>query len=286
MNYFEKILNKLSKRKRMPKVCRGLQVFAIVLFSLFILSLALIMGTTEKGLKIMTRRFVDNVEVDEKYFEHLMDYGFDEDMCRELLEGDEIRHLTADILTDRLRAVFKNTKSYELSFDESKELVKGYVKGVADNHSLKLEDKELNILTSYTCDISGISTMFLYDTPAKYRTAVFDVDKADIEAGNSLLQLLAFLTSPVFVVMNIVMYFIIIILLLVLGNKISLTMPIANTSLYPSIAILGFSFGEVFMMNANAVTDYIFRLLMISSGTGIIFGILLFFAVRFITSEQ
>ena len=278
MSLRERIINKakdIGNKKRPPKLVVLLRTFGIILYLFLIFLLALTLGTTEKGLEGLTHSFVEGKEVDEKYYEHYYEYGFTKDQCVSLLEGEGIKYLTADIMTERLRAIFRNTKSYSITLDEAKSSIREEVVKVMGEG---MDETSLSAVTDYTADISGISTMFWYDTPDQYRTAIFDASKTDAEMSNSLLHTLATLSSPMFMVLILLMFLSILVLLYFFdkGNR---KLSFLNIALYPALAVLGFSIGEVFMPDASEVTDYIFRLVAASSIIGILFGIVIFVLV-------
>ena len=277
-------IEQFSKRERTPKVVKLLRIFASVIYFILILLLALTLGTTEKGLKTMTHKFVESKTVDEKYYEHYIEYGFSEDSCKRILEGEEIKYLTADVMVERMRAIFRDTKSYKISLDEAKESIRKILFDAAAEQGLELDDNALSALVDYTADISGISTMFWYDTPAEYRTAIFDTSKEDAEMSNSLLSILATLSSPLFMILLLVMFIIIMVILYFLDTR-EKKFSFLNVTLYPSLALLGFSIGEIFMPDAPAITDYVFRLISISSIIGVLFGVGIFFLIRLLESR-
>ena len=271
-------ITRLGRKERPPRLIVLLRIFGIILYLFFIFLLALVIGTSEKGLERMTHSFVEGKVVDEKYYEHYYEYGLNEDQCRELLEGEEIKYLTADVMTERLRAIFKNIRRYNISFDEAKSKIKEEIRRVAGEG---MDETSLNALTDYTSDISGISTMFWYDTPDQYRTAIFDASKGDAEMSNSLLSALATLSSLPFIVITFLM-FVTILGFLYFFDKKDRKSSFLNITLYPSLAVLGFSIGEVFMPDASAITDYIFRTLSVSSLIGVFLGILIFILIYFL----
>lgn len=277
--------DKLANRERAPKVVRLLRVFASILYFALILLLALTLGTTEKGLEGMTHSFVESRTVDEKYYEHYLEYGFTNESCKKLLEGKEIKYLTADIMTERMRAVFRGTKSYKISLEEAKSRIRKALVGVIDEQGLELDDTSITTLVDYTADISGISTMFWYDTPSEYRTAIFDASKGNTEMSNSLLETLSLLSSPFFILIIFIMFIIVMVILYFLDTR-EKKFSFLNVTLYPSLALLGFSIGEIFMPDAPAITDYVFRLIIISSIIGIVLGVGIFFLVKLLEGRE
>ena len=277
---------KLKKSKnRIPGVCRALQMFSIVLFVLVLFFIFLSVISADWNLKKMTRVYVDSVEIDTQYFDGLKLYGFTDDMCRSLLEGDEIKTLTADVMRDRFNAIFHNTKDFDVSYDEARAVVEKEILRVAGEGKLDLEEKEIKALVDYTCDISGISTMYKFNTPAEYRTSIYDVDRESIDFVNKFLLALSKISSPLFASFILLLYLSAVCVMIYLENKRKIILPAANTALYPSIAILAFSIGEIFMPDASKVTDYIFINILCVSAAGIVFGILLLVICKFIIGK-
>lgn len=262
-------------KKRMPAVCRALQVFSIILF-IFVLFFSLLSyATTEKNLSKMTRVYVDDVEIDKQYFDGYYLYDFTEDMCRELLEGEKMKALTSDIMKERLMAIFHNTSKFDYTEEEIKSTIHDEVVRVAKEGGVELKSEGLEAVVDYTCDISGISTMLKFKTPAQYRTAIYDADRESIDYINSFLVTLSKISSPLYAVFMLVLYLGSLVILVFLSNRFDVSFSIANTAIYPSLAIFAFSIGEIFMPDASVVTDYIFRKVLVVSGAGVILGILL-----------
>lgn len=274
-----------KKQNKIPGVCRALQIFSIVLFVLVLFFIFLSVISADWNLKKMTRVYVDSVEIDTQYFDGLKLYGFTDDMCRSLLEGDEIKTLTADVMRDRFNAIFHNTKDFDVSYDEARAVVEKEILRVAGEGKLDLEEKEIKALVDYTCDISGISTMYKFNTPAEYRTSIYDADRESIDFVNKFLLALSKISSPLFASFILLLYLSAVCVMIYLENKRKIILPAANTALYPSIAILAFSIGEIFMPDASKVTDYIFINILCVSAAGIVFGILLLVICKFIIGK-
>lgn len=284
---FSKLKRKMYKRqqrgkKGVPGVIRALQIFSIFLFILVLFFTFLSVIASEKSLRKMSRVYVDSVEIDTQYFDGYYKYDFTEDMCKNFLEGEEMKKLTSEILTERLLAIFHNTKEFKFTEDGTKDVIRGEIKRVAEENNINLTDEGIEALTNYTCDISGISTMFKFNTPAQYRTAIYDADRESIDYINKFLIGLSKVSSPLFPMFMLLLYMISVAILIFLGYKLDLSMPVANTSLYPSIAIFAFSIGEIFMPDASVVTDYLFRKVLLVSGAGIVFGIMVMIIYKYL----
>ena len=223
----------------------------------------------------MTRVYVDDVEIDKQYFDGYYLYDFTEDMCRELLEGEKMKALTSDIMKERLMAIFHNTSKFDYTEEEIKSTIHDEVVRVAKEGGVELKSEGLEAVVDYTCDISGISTMLKFKTPAQYRTAIYDADRESIDYINSFLVTLSKISSPLYAVFMLVLYLGSLVILVFLSNRFDVSFSIANTAIYPSLAIFAFSIGEIFMPDASVVTDYIFRKVLVVSGAGVILGILL-----------
>ena len=274
-----------NNKNRIPGVCRALQIFAIVLFVLVLFFIFLSFISSDWNLKKMTRVYVDSVEIDTQYFDGLKLYGFTDDMCRNLLEGEEMKTLTADVMRDRFKAIFHDTKNFDVSYDEARTIVEKEILRVAGEGNLELEEKEIRALVDYTCDISGISTMYKFNTPAEYRTSIYDADRESIDFVNRFLLVLSKISSPVFAGFILLLYLSAVCVMIYLENKRKIILPAANTALYPSIAIFAFSIGEIFMPDASKVTDYVFRNILYVSAAGIVFGILLLVICKYIIGK-
>lgn len=268
-------------RKKIPRPVFLLRIFAGLLFLILILLLAVLLGTSEKSLRGLTRGFIDSKEVETEYHEHYLEYGFSEDSCRKILEGDKLKHLTADIMAERLLVIFRGRERYTISREEAEDVIREELLSVSREQGLEVDEISITTLVDYTADISGISTMFLYDTPAEYRTAVFDTSKSDIEATSSLLSFLSTISSFWFILLIFLMYMTVLTILYFLdkGDKV---LSFLNTSLYPSLAVTGFSIGEIFLPDSSELTDYIFRLLTFSGIIGAGFGVGLYFLIKFL----
>ena len=103
--------------------------------------------------------------------------------------------------------------------------------------------------------------------------------------SNSLLETLALLSSPFFILIIFVMFIIVMVILYFLDTR-EKKFSFLNITLYPSLALLGFSIGEIFMPDAPAITDYVFRLIIISSIIGIVLGVGIFFLVKLLEGRE
>ena len=135
-------------------------------------------------------------------------------------------------------------------------------------------------------DISGISVMLRFDTPAQYRTAVYDLDKGNMDFVNTFLGSLAKISFPIFPVFICVLYLVIVGIMAILGRKKDIAIPVADTAIYPSLSIFAFSIGEIFMPGTSEVTDYIFRYVFLISGLGVIFGAGLLVFYRYLDNKR
>ena len=276
---------KSENRTKIPRVCRALQVFSIILFVFVLFFVFLSVISADWNLKRLTKVYVNSVEIDTQYFDGLKLYGFTDEMCRKLLEGDTIKNITSDVMRDRFKAIFHNTEEFEISYDEVRSVVEKEIKKVADEGGLELKEKELKALTDYTCDISGISTMYKFNTPAEYRSSIYDADRDSIDFVNRFLVTLSKISSPLFSGFILILYLATIVIMIYLESRKRIVLPVANTALYPSIAIFSFSIGEIFMPDASKVTDFVFRNILFVSAAGIIFGVLLFAICRLFLSK-
>jgi hypothetical protein len=159
------------------------------------------------------------------------------------------------------------------------------------NENGVVSESKVSSLTDYTCDISGITAMFVYDTPLAYRNSLFDTDEAgDIQVGTKILKGIATLSSWYFLLTVFVMYLIVLIILFFIksrGEAEGIHTVIANTSLYPSFILLGISIGELLgIQDTPIITDFVFEHLLIVCIVGILWGILNYFGVRKSVTEK
>ena len=230
--------------------------------------------------------YVGTAEIDETYFEVYYSYGFTDQMCEKLLEGDEMKSITSEIISEKLLAIFGKTNTFRFSEEEIKNSVKEEIRRVANEERVELSGEVLDSLTDYTMDISGISVMLRFDTPAQYRTAVYDLDKGNMDFVNTFLGSLAKISFPIFPVFICVLYLVIVGIMAILGRKKDIAIPVADTAIYPSLSIFAFSIGEIFMPGTSEVTDYIFRYVFLISGLGVIFGAGLLVFYRYLDNKR
>lgn len=273
-------------KSKIPGVCRALQVFSILLFIMVLFVVFLSVISADWNLKRLTRVYVDSVEIDTQYFDNLKIYGFTDEMCKNLLEGESLKNLTADVMRDRFKAIFHNTDAFEISYEDAEEVIEKEIERVVEEGGLVLKKGERGALTAYICDISGISTMFKFNTPAEYRTSINDADRGTIDFVNHFLIILSKLSSLVFSGFILLLYLSTICVTIYLENRKQIILPVANTALYPSIAILAFSLGEIFMPDASKVTDYVFRNIVFISAMGAVFGVLLLMVCKVLIGNR
>ena len=273
------------KTKKIPGVCRALQVFSLIMF-IFVLAFTLLsVVSSEKSLDKMTKVYVNSVKIDEKYFDGYKLYDFTDDMCRDLLEGERMKSLTAEVMKDRFMAIFHNTSSFSFTFEDSKSVIREEIERVSEGKA-EVSEKGMDALVDYTADISGISTMYKFNTPAQYRTSIYDADRESIDFVNRFLLGLSKVSSPLFPLFMLLLYVLAVAMLIFLGEKYDISFSVANTAIYPSIAIFAFSLGEIFMPDASVVTDFIFKRILFISGAGILFGITILVVYRYLFVKE
>lgn len=271
------------KKTRYSGAVRVFQFFATLIFIFVIIFFTLSLATTKKNLKSLCNKYVREVELDSKYFSNYIDAGYTEEEVKKFLTDDRIYDLVSGVMNDRLLAIFKYSDEYIYTLDMCNEEILAVL--TEYNTDNKISAEKLSSLTKYTCDISGISSMFIFDTPVAYRNALFrDENLQNMEADTKILKGLAVLSSWYFLLTVVLMYIIVIAILIFVANKderVKLHPIIANTSITPSIVLFGISFGEMFgIQKQPIITDYIFKNVLFVSLAGTIVGIVSYFLVK------
>jgi len=258
---------------------RAFQVFSTFLFVLLMIFFTLNIATSRKGLTTLCNKYVSNAELNTEYFDAYIEAGFTMEQATEMLEDERIHKLGANVMTDRALAIFKYSESYKFTLDDCNKRFEEIIREYNTKFNLGLGDEKIASLSKYSSDISGISSMFIYETPLAYRTAVFDLDKSDnIELDTSILKGFAFLSEWYFITAILIMYLIVLIILVVICDKVerdNIHFIICNTSLYPSLLGLGIYLGRIFCIPERVIiTDYVFNCFLIIIIIGFIWGLI------------
>lgn len=273
----DKSSKKKVKKDRLEGATRAFQVVSGIFFTLFLVTLIICLCTSKKGIEKLCKDYVYSVEITNEYFDNYIDAGFTEEMCYELLKSIEVKDSVAYVMYDRVLAIFHNTSSYEYTIEYCKEQIGKKITEISNNNNLSLSETQISNLTSYTVDICGISSMFIYDSPTMYRTSVFEATDEDIGSYGEIFEMMATLTSPFFPICFGVMFLICIIILVVICEKPSMNrlfLLICDTMLYPSLVCLAFSIAELFgKKNGALVIQYIFKNALTVSIIGVLLGI-------------
>lgn len=268
-----------KKRKERNFSATVFRMVATVLFFLLITFFALHLGLSNAGLKKLVNSYVNSTKIDTQYFDNFLDAGFSEEECYEFLGGEEIKGLVSDVMCERIYALFKDSSSYKITSEYCEDKVRSMLK----NTGKSLSDKKLDVLTKYTLDISGITAMFIYDSPAAYRYSIYNDDSTKIGEYDSVFSVISTLSSPVFVFTLILMYAISLVLMFAVGTLNTDTLLLGcNTITYPSFLFIGISAGYLLGEGrANVTTAYVFTCLLIASAVCFIAGCLLFTLIYF-----
>lgn len=248
----------------------ALEVFRIVIMVLvvaFILFLALGIGTRKACLTKMVFKYIDNVEIDESYYDNFISAGFSEKQTGQILGGRQMKEIVAKVMSEQIVALFNNTTTYEYKEDECSSDIKNLIQENSKRSNLNLSENQINALTKYTLDISGITGMYIYESPAAYRKTVYQETEGKIDDYTSVFEVLATLNSPVFIITVFFMLMISILITLFIGEKDSNKVKkICNNITYPSFFLIGISIGYIFgASNGEVLTEYIFVMILISS---------------------
>lgn len=244
------------------------QSISSVIFILFIFFVALHMGISNRGIKILVHKYVDAVQLNETYFDNYIDAGFSEIQCSDLLSGQGMKDCVAKVMCEQVSALFSNSDAYTYDEDMCYEEVKGIISEYVFKNKIKLvSDDKIDTLTDYTMDISGISAMYIYGSPAAYRQSIYNRQSGKINDITNAFTFIAILSSPVFIITISLFLIICILIMSFVGNRENETIwKIINTFAYPALFIIGISLGYIFgASNNNILSKYVFSLFLISS---------------------
>lgn len=269
--------NNLKKQRKYPPAVRGFQVFATVLFSLMLLFVTLSIVTSKRSLQNLCDKYVRAVEINEEYFSNFIDAGFSEQQVRDFLTDDRIYQIMSVVMSDRMLAIFHYTDRYDYTIDDCKDKISSILKEYNDTYDIGLTAGKLKSLTTYTLDISGLSSMFIYDTPLAYRNALFKTNELeDIRIDTRILKGIAALSAWYFGLSIGIMFLIVIGIIIFIHQK-KIYPVIADTVFYPSLLFLALSIGEkVALPEEPLVTDHVFSYLGFVSLFGVIVGVIFY----------
>lgn len=272
---------KEKKSNHYPLYVRVFQVVATVLFALVLLFSTLSLATSKQSLKSMCNKYVRGVELNEEYFGNFTDSGWSREETESFLTDDKIYHLLSGVMTDRMLALFRYSDSYEYDLEGCKAEIKALISDYNEKYGNNMSDSKISSLAAYTCDISGLSAMFVYDTPLAYRTALSGTENTEsVKTDTRILETFALLSRWYFIA-SIVVMFLIILGILIYIHKEHIYPVLADTVLHPSLLFLALSIGERFGLPDNpVVTDHVFLCLGLVSLIGVIIGVFLYLIAR------
>lgn len=254
--------------------------FTVVFFLLFIIFLSLFIATKKSNINRLVEKYISEIEVTDTYFENYKDAGFTEEQCYEFLGSDDIMDLTASVMSERIYSLFSYDAEYTHSADDCYDIIYDALSNYSDSNNIGLSNAKLSSLTSFTLNISGIQTMITYDTPAAYRTAIFEADEDDYAVINDSIKLISSLLSPGFSVFFLIMYLIGIVCMVLIYRKNpgkigkqAFAFKVCNSALIPSLAIIVLSVVGLFNISST-LSGYIFIILLIVSVIGALIGVL------------
>jgi len=265
-------------KSTIPSSCRALQILAIVIFFFLLLFLSLAVATSRRGLNKLVTEFVSEqvVEVGDDYMDHFEEYDISNKLANQLISSNEVKEVLSAVLSERLYSLFHNLSSYSVSYEECESKVSEFVREECE----ELSEEDIEAVTDYILDLSGVSILFIKDNPSDYKAYLFNSDSEDYEQIEALLNVIPLLSSAAFPFTLLGMYLFTIIILIVIGKRAVLGSTLANTSLYPSLALSGFALGEVLAGGTSEVVDYIFRIVLLFGVMGIVFGVVTFLISR------
>lgn len=274
--------SKKKKKKRGKKVLLNasasfVKAFSIVVSAVFLLFIMLFISTSRIGLQRLTKDYISKQKIPDTYYESYEKRGFTNDEYYDLLNGKELRHLTAGVLSDHLMGIFHYNMEYKYTKSYCDDKLSEIIREFTTDHNISISKKDLASLTSYTMDICGISTMLLYDTPVAYRTAIFDANSDDFEAIDNTLEVVSKMANWVYPVALYVMHLISILYLCIVYrmNYNNLKFHICSTMLYPALFILALATGELFCIKTTSIAGiYLAKIGALTGGIGTVLAII------------
>lgn len=263
-----------------------IKVITYLLFFFFILFFFLCIATRKSGISSLTKQYIDDVTISDTYFENYTDAGFSENNCREFLQSDTIKDMLANVMAERIYSIFDYDAEYSYTYDECYEVTYDVLSDFVADNNISLSGTKLETLTSYTLDITGATTMLNYDTPAAYKTAVFEADAEEFQTIDESLDLISALLKPKYPVICLIIYLIFVALLFISDKKgkDNLFLSVADTAIIPSLAVLVMSIIGL-IGNDAVLSSYIFKYLIVTGVCGLLLGILCAFVLRIIQKE-
>ena len=259
--------------KNIPFPAKIFKLFCIVLFSVFSLLLLLSIGTSKKNLYKISYAYVSSVDIDSHYSKNYYDYGFTEEICANFINSKEIYSVVAECMTERLLCIFKNADTYMHDKEYYESLVLEKLRKIDSEYGINLTPEQTNSLTAYTCDIIGVSSIFIYDSPAAYRTATFDDNKGNFESYNKLFILLAEISKIKYAIAVCVMYVICLVVLTITAHdNDKLHFILGDTAIMPGILLLALSVGQLVRNDITAVVKQVNKLSLLLSAIMIAIG--------------
>lgn len=255
-----------SKKKGLTADIVILKVVSLILCVFSILFLSLYVATGKNSIKRLTMNFVSSVDIDKQYYDFLYDYGFAEDICDKFFEDTRMINIISDVMGDKMSVLYKYENTYSYSKESCQADISKFITDFAEENGLNLSQEVQDSMVSVVCDVTGISQMFTYDSPAAYRDSIFNSDPVKYKSFDTILKKVSALSKLEISLAFIIMYIVCIIILIILflyRNKdyVKLCCTICDTSVIPSFAIMGFSFGKLISSGKADIQNYIFGVL-------------------------
>lgn len=261
------------------------KLLAGIIYFLLFCAVVLTICTSRKGLSSISKKYIDNINIEESsYFENYMDYGFTEQMCKELLMSDSVKKIAARVMTERLNAIFNYSEKYTVTLSECMQAVQDKLIAINEQYELELSYEDISVLTSYTCDVSGITSMFVYDSPAAYRKSLLSVTQEDREnyrRYDNALQALSKVASLKFCLLLFVMYIIcVIIACILMEEEEKIPGLVCDTVIYSSVFAFAVSLAAYFAyMERSPIVRVISGVAAVTGVSGILLGIIVFVCI-------
>lgn len=289
LKLFKKNKNQISLP---PTHISVFKIMSILLFFLGIFLYALSYATSETGIKKLALCYVSSADVNDIYFDNFIQNGFTYEECESYLYGKELKKIVADVMADKFSVLFDYSDEFDYSIEMCQSDVQEHFISFCNDNNIEMKADTISTLVLYTCDITGISQMYRYDTPAAYRDSIFESNPEKYKNFDSILEKVSVLSQLKIPISVTFMYIVCLIIYIIFHinhyrDIKKLAIDACDISLIPSLILTGFSLGEVLgLVHSTTIQDYIFGVLLKVSIIGIIYSIFLLFIIKLLAKNM
>ncbi len=267
--------HKKSSAHTLPKVIHIFKWFALFLFGILLILVTLNIATSRMGIKKLVKHYTKSVEITDNYYEYYKNHGLSENEYRGILESDEIRDILGDVMYNIASAIFHPSTNFTYTKSDAEKDVRNLILGKTPGKNLS--ENEVEGLVSYTMDISGITAVYVYDTPQAYQTSILSSEEKDLREEREILRVIASLCSSYILVAVLIMYIFLVVIMVCIcekKDKDKLFSVIADTILFPSFIFLGIAFGKRFgTEDKEFLQIYLYNIGIIVGAAGVVIGL-------------